>query len=273
MENCISQLKLIVTSSPFYYSSILGDLKGGMHDLIIQTNCEGWDIEIFGAWAKKLAYNSSSAPIEFRITNQLNISNISVEDKTYNSSTVPLNFCLINETTSQFSYSLDYQENVSILGNTTLTALSDGSHSLVVYANDECGNTGKSDIVFFTVDSTPPSIQVYSIENRTYNVTSLPLDFTLNESPSWIGYCLDGQINKTITDNSTIAQISEGAHSLTIYANDTAGNMGFSTIYFSTKIESISTTNLPLGWIPYAIIALVIVAITGVLVYFKKHKK
>ena len=34
-----------------------------------------------------------------------------------------------------------------------MTGLSDGSHGIVVYANDTLGNMGKSDTVFFTVNT------------------------------------------------------------------------------------------------------------------------
>jgi hypothetical protein len=40
---------------------------------------------------------------------------------------------------------------VTIPGNTTLNGLTDGSHSLVVYANDTAGNVGASETVTFGV--------------------------------------------------------------------------------------------------------------------------
>ena len=50
---------------------------------------------------------------------------------------------------------------MTIAGNTTLTGLSDGSHSIVIYSNDTLGNMGKSDTIFFEVnteDSTAPIV-------------------------------------------------------------------------------------------------------------------
>jgi hypothetical protein len=58
---------------------------------------------------------------------------------------------------STVTYSLDGKANVTIAGNSTLTNLPDGSHSLVVYANDTAGNMGKSETIFFTADTTTPS--------------------------------------------------------------------------------------------------------------------
>jgi len=83
-------------------------------------------------------------------------------------------------------------------------------------------------------DLWPPRIDVLSPQNITYTKTSVPLTFTVNEPASWMGYSLDGQPNATITGNTTLTGLSEGAHSVTVYANDTSGNMGFSdTVYFT----------------------------------------
>jgi len=79
------------------------------------------------------------------------ISNLSVENQTYYSADIPLNFT-VNEASSQISYSIDNQANVTVNGNTTLVGLVEGSHCLVVYANDTAGNSGASETVYFTVE-------------------------------------------------------------------------------------------------------------------------
>ena len=68
-------------------------------------------------------------------------------------------------------------------------------------------------------------------------VPPIPLTFTVNETTSWIGYSLDGQANVTITGNTNLAGLSLGPHSVVVYANDTAGNMGSSeTVHFEVAI-------------------------------------
>jgi hypothetical protein len=81
------------------------------------------------------------------------VSSLSVRNMTSDPSGVLLSFD-VNET-SEVCYSLDDQANVTIAGNTTLTGLSDGSHYLIVYANDSVGNVGKSDVAYFTVNTQP----------------------------------------------------------------------------------------------------------------------
>jgi parallel beta-helix repeat protein len=78
------------------------------------------------------------------------ISIISPENKTYTISNVSLTLT-VSKPTSWIGYSLDGQANVTITGNTTLSGLPDGLHSLIVYANDTDGKTGTSETVYFTI--------------------------------------------------------------------------------------------------------------------------
>jgi hypothetical protein len=67
---------------------------------------------------------------------------------------------------------------------------------------------GSSDIVYFTVDGTSTVIVIMPVANKTYTVTDIPLNFTLNEPASQITYTLDGQANVTITGNVTLTGLS-----------------------------------------------------------------
>ncbi len=81
-------------------------------------------------------------------------------NQTYQNSTIPLTFTvdvisqakLVNWT----GYTLDGQQNVTIAGNVTLTGLSGGTHSIVVYFNDTYGNMGASETVAFSVEELFP---------------------------------------------------------------------------------------------------------------------
>jgi hypothetical protein len=102
--------------------------------------------------------------------------------------------------------------------------------------------------ITITEDTTPPAISVLFPENKTYSTNLVPLSFTLNETPSWIGYSLDGQANKTISGNTTLRILHDGSHKVFVYANDIAGNMGSSDITCFTvdtippKITDVSQT-------------------------------
>jgi hypothetical protein len=84
------------------------------------------------------------------------------------------------------------------------------------------------------VGISPPTISILSPENKIYAAKDIPLSFTVSEATSWIGYSLDGQTNVTVGGNTTLVGLSDGVHTVTAYANDTAGNVGRSvTVYFT----------------------------------------
>jgi hypothetical protein len=83
-------------------------------------------------------------------------------------------------------------------------------------------------ILGFRPDVTPPTVSVLSPAERTYSTSNVPLIFTINESTSWIGYSLNGQISPEITGNTTLTDLSDGLHNIVVHACDNAGNVGSS---------------------------------------------
>jgi hypothetical protein len=190
---------------------------------------------------------------------------ISPENKSYPVNNVSLTFT-VNETVFRMAYSIDGQSNLAITGNATLTELPESAHSIIVYASDSFGNTGASSPVNFTVDMSPPNISILSPENKTYDTTDIALTFAMNEPASLMTYSLDGQMNVTIAGNVTLAVLSEGSHSVVVYATDAAGNAGVSEmIYFNIA-------PFPLTLIVAVIVIIVIVG-AALIVYFTKAKK
>ncbi len=129
----------------------------------------------------------------------------------------------------------------------------------------------------FGYGTIPPTISIVSPENKTYTKNKVTLTFTVNKPTSWMGYSLDGQDNITINGNTTLTGLSNGSHSITVYATDVAGNTGTSgTIYFSItqRTEPQPSNPFPITWI-VAVIFIVTVAVIGValLVYFRKIRK
>ena len=77
-----------------------------------------------------------------------------------------------------------------------------------------------------------PRVQITSPENKTYSEVSLA--FTINRGTQWMGYSVDNHANVTITAETRLSGLVDGAHNVTIYANDSLGNMGSSnTVFFS----------------------------------------
>jgi parallel beta-helix repeat protein len=195
----------------------------------------------------------------------------SPRNASYSAAPIALTFT-VNEELSWQGYSLDSQANVTISGNTTLAGLSEGSHSIVLYGNDTSGNMNHSSVVQFTVDLSPPLIEIISPENKTYAKTSVSLNYSINEDTSNVLYSLDNAENKTLTGNLTFGILANGPHHITIYAQDLAGNTGISTVHFTIAAsEGPSWPETVLFWV---VIALA-VATCGliVLAYFLRVRK
>jgi hypothetical protein len=135
--------------------------------------------------------------------------------------------------------------------------------------------------VLYGIDITNPSIGNISIKDTINFKNDLELNCTIDEPFSWIAYCLDNQANVTIltnpqydyafdkTSNGTIqvstnlTNITEGSHSLTIYAKDTAGNTGIS--------QTVTFTVIRLE--PYIIIAVVSTGIAAIIVLLVRKRR
>ena len=132
-------------------------------------------------------------------------------------------------------------------------------YSAVVWSHSE---------VSFTVDNTSPQISALSPLEQTYGTEAL-LDFEVDESTSRVAYSLDGRENVTVAGSTLLSGLSEGVHSVTVYAWDKAGNVGASeTITFTVAVAE----PFPVTWIVAAIVIIAVVA-AAFLVYFAKVKK
>jgi hypothetical protein len=151
------------------FSVIIEGLANGTHSLEVNVTTNGVYWHQIGVINGAPSMDLSSAPVLdssgliYFSADNLHlppiISKISLENNSYYSVKIPLRFN-VDEPTSQISYSLDNEANVTIDGNTTLAGFAEGLHSLVIYACDTIGNMGKSKTVFFTIvpqPTVPPS--------------------------------------------------------------------------------------------------------------------
>jgi len=170
---------------------------------------------------------------------------------------IPLRFT-VSEPVSWMTYSLDNKANVTLTGNTTLTSLLMGSHSIVVYAKDTEGNTYSSDLVYFKVASTP-SVSINSPKNvTTYATNNVPINITAVDpiiGVEFIEYRLEGTsysgvINGTqigghkIEGSAVLSGLPNGNYTLTAVAHAwLTGAVGSSTVYFT--VDSLQPSSSP----------------------------
>jgi N-acetylneuraminic acid mutarotase len=120
----------------------------------------------------------------------------------------------------------------------------------------------------YVLQNTPPKISVLSPVNQKFNESSVLLSFTVDKPVNWTCYSLDGQDNVTITGNTTLSGLTNGLHNITVYAEDTFGNVGASeTVSFTiSKPEPFPTSLVIASATTIAVVGV------GLLVYFKKRK-
>jgi nitrous oxidase accessory protein len=112
------------------------------------------------------------------------------------------------------------------------------------------------------------SIEVLSPQNTTYIATNVALNFSVPESAKWVRYSIDGKDNITVTGNTTLTELANGSHHLTVYADDPFGKTIVSEpILFSVEVP------FPTALVATVSAASVIIAGVGLLVYFKKRKR
>jgi N-acetylneuraminic acid mutarotase len=126
---------------------------------------------------------------------------------------------------------------------------------------------GTPDPSYVPLDSAVPEVSVLSPENKTYYTPDIQLNLTVNEPDLWMRYNLDNENITEISGNTTITGLSLGAHNLTVYATDEAGNTAAcKTIHF--EVQEPFPTTLVLASVTTAAVVSI-----GLLVYFRKRGK
>ncbi|MCW4046795.1 MAG: hypothetical protein NWE99_04435 [Candidatus Bathyarchaeota archaeon] len=172
------------------------------------------------------------------------------------------------------STSLSSLGNNLYMGNATLAGLSQGTHNVTVWVSvyqfmisyDIYAGAVLSTVSFY-IDSIPPNITILSPEAKTYDTSGVPLDFTVSEAVSQFSYCLDGKENVMVAGNTTLTGLSDGAHNVTVYATDLAGNVGASETVVFTIAQPFPVVAVAVG---SGVVVAVVAA--GLLFRYKKRK-
>jgi len=173
-----------------------------------------------------------------------------------------------------------YEIPIFLQYNFNVTGIPFGEHSLLIKAygtayfhnnNHTIPSYGCSLATTLCVNfsvRTNPIITFPSLQNATFETSSLPLNFTVDHPVSEMVYCIDGQETVPISGNTTLTGLSNGQHNVTVYATDEFGNTDASNILFFN-------VNAPESSVPVVAAFVVIVVCAGVtfLVFFKKQKK
>jgi hypothetical protein len=119
-----------------------------------------------------------------------------------------------------------------------LTSYGNGYYMWMIQAEDNQSNVQNSSVRTFTIDTINPSLNITNPTNNT-NSSNTGLDITYFVSDTNLDECWYSNdtysINTTLSGCANITTMvwSEGIHNLTIWANDTSGNINKSYILFT----------------------------------------
>ena len=160
-------------------------------------------------------------------------------------------------------------------GETTLNNLSDGLHEVRFFCSASTLGSVYDTVACFTVEAHAPIVKILSPENKTYETNAFPLNVTVNEDVLQIRYSLDGGENATAAGNTTLSDLPNGPHEVTVYAIDKVGRIGASeAITFTVDMAEATSQPEPFPWLPVAAVSVVVGAViaVSVLVFARKHK-
>jgi hypothetical protein len=176
-------------------------------------------------------------------------------------------------TPDDFPFSLNF--------NFSITGIPYGKHNLIITAFGSGGyaegltwysfSKNSSSSVNFVIDKVPV-VSFLSFENRTFNNSTVPLNFTIDQSVSKVTYTLDGEKTVAINGNSTLTGLSNGYHNVTIYATNEFENTGSSeTVTFSIDYMPLDKEEPFPSLIVAVSAAALIMLVAGLLIFSKKR--
>lgn len=261
----ITSVKIAENTTGTYVNHTISYSGSGNANYTLPSLSEGVYDCIF--YATDIAGNRNSTNITFNV-NDVTAPIISITsplNTTYNTQTIELNI-ITNENITNANYTLDSGTVTALTGSgtfwsKTITSVTDGLHTIIVYAKDESNNAANSTVKFSVdtsvLDTTQPVLTIRSPTNNTYyDTSSILFNITSNENLVWAGYSLNDSALQILT-NTTLriwnktAILNDGTYNITFYANDSAGNQGNTTD--NVKYFFIDTTvpqNSTIGYTP-----------------------
>jgi hypothetical protein len=119
----------------------------------------------------------------------------------------------------------------------------DGVNTVRIYANDTFGNVG-SITNSYTINTLAPSVNIIRPISGSVigNFTSIYLNFSAIDSNLQSCWYSVEEITANISlpgcQNTTFSLPGQGVFSITVYANDTTGNVGFDTNPFTVSVDA-----------------------------------
>jgi hypothetical protein len=113
-----------------------------------------------------------------------------------------------------------------------------------------------------------PSILSISLDNKTYDSSSVPLNVITDQPIKQATYSLDNQASVIFDGNTTLKNLANGFHNITVSCIAVNGTEGFpKTINFAVDADTPS-----LNFIFLAIVVIIVSISTALLIYRRRQR-
>jgi hypothetical protein len=163
-----------------------------------------------------------------------------------------------NTNVDWMGYSLDGQNNITILGNTTIPMPDPGLHNLILTVNDTVGTFFKSELRYFSVLLSGPTISAVTPSLNQYYGVSAP-SFNINAQGANLDkfwYSLDGGItNISFYSSSGVISQSEwdkyahGPVQIRFYVNNSFNQIDYDVVTVNKDLNAPTTS---IYFVPYS---------------------
>jgi HD-GYP domain-containing protein (c-di-GMP phosphodiesterase class II) len=130
----------------------------------------------------------------------------------------------IDDPTASAWCSIDGSPAAACTSPVDLSSLAEGPHTVSIYAVDPAGNTSAAVQASFTIDNTAPTVSFTSTPTSSAS-RSATASFTTNDTTATTWCTLDNNTAQTCAGGTiTYANLTDGSHTISVYATDQAGN-------------------------------------------------
>ena len=142
---------------------------------------------------------------------------------------------------------ITYETSSGIFGKGPLDNLTDGYHTVEAYSTDTEGNTISSSTTFLVNTTIGFPTFLLSPKNTTYSSKEIPLTYIIDYSKyDAVSYSIDNTAHMMLDGNTTLPELSEGQHTITVRAVDfPTGLYSKQTVNFTIDTTSPTPTSSP----------------------------
>ncbi|HET8639075.1 MAG TPA: S8 family serine peptidase [Solirubrobacterales bacterium] len=181
---------------------------------------------------KAEASDGESASFSFTVDTTPPVITITKRPPTPTSDSTPSFSFATDEPANPFTCAVDGGSAQSCASSLTLDALEDGSHSLLITATDQVGNSSQK-VVPFEIDTKAPSPAITESPPALSNDPRPSFAFSAGEPVAYV-CSIDGEVPEPCASPFEVSyRLADGSHSFEVVATDLAGNSGRATATFA----------------------------------------